>query len=314
MQDGTDRNALFETGFGRTHDQTKPVVIAGFTEITNNGKAEPALKSICGELKKPNDNTSIKSSYFIRSGDSEFTPIYVNDNYVNVKYSGRCILDYKNGGYQIGEFEIFNKKANKLTLGRYPLVDVSNVRALVFIICDIHDSPYKKNQFLVRNIVVGFIHNMFESNIAARSALPTKLPEIAAKIRDHPYQDGTKVEHFIFGGDYNVPPIPRRDRKPTSIPLSPLSKGITKMSPDAIKSSKKQQQILKKKKRNVFGRISAKNPGTTFGGNMFDYWFVPDNTKNSKEFIVDPSASEHTLNYYGHMSDHAMSIISLHKK
>lgn len=230
-----------------------PIMVGGFTEVTNNGMATdafsgggPAGINLCLDLGLVHVATVLCSITALANGDRgrEYLAIGVNPA-CNIIATGRVLVRAWGMGLEVRDNPSPTPIPPPDWCNNLPKKATLDYRGLVYVIVDV---PIGAGAF--RRIAVGFIHNLYTFD-EHKVLQIGQVPNFLAKMGQFAQVPGIAARYI--GGDFNVD---GRDHDYIG-PAHVYRAGMGAAVPPAIVAP-----------------IPAYVPGgTLWSGNLYDYWF-----------------------------------------
>ncbi len=288
------RNAAYTAAFGHIKAQLDApagagsVLVAGATEIVNNGAGARAWQALARRLGLAQDEVIACGQTALAHGP-EFIGLAVHPS-LQVLSTARILLQPA-----AQSLSLHHDIADPVTpdwCGRLPAGSAPDYRGVVYVVV---------KSMTIAPFAVGFLHNLYTLE-DQRALVAGKIPEMLALMRSNPAMHGGPGYTFL-GGDFNLAPAARGTARTGQ--AFPYYAGIT--AADLLHLP--------------HGAVAG---GTTLAGSPYDYWyanldpavpFVPFRVRGPTSLLVgyntttlDTSAS---LGVAGPMSDHLCSLLQV---
>jgi hypothetical protein len=257
------RNTAYSQAFAAISAHLNPVLpsvlIAGFTELTNNRSAVAGLNNgLCAALGVGQAQAVCTRQTALQTQPMDFTAIAVAQG-VNILSWGRVVLSASGGGVNPVS-DVWNPQVINFATwaANVPGNQALDYQSLVYVVADI-GGPI---------VAVAFLHNIYQINDNVGLALQ-KLPDAADLIAQNPQMPrdaaGQPAGVIYVCGDFNALPLLRQNHagiiaQPFSQPSLLPGTAPPEWSPNAILTQTQTQQ-------------GYKPGGTTAAGNLYDYSF-----------------------------------------
>jgi hypothetical protein len=272
------------------------VLIAGFTELTNNITAVNALNGgLCGALGVGRAQ-AVCTRVTAVGGTFDYTGIAVAAAGVNIRSWGRIIPSVSGAGVTLIH-DMWNPTTNFANwAATLPAGATLDYQGLVYVVADIGGGIV---------FAVAFLHNIYGIN-DARGLILQRLPDAAGLIAaDQAMPQGAGVVYIC--GDFNAGPLFRSNR--AGVIALPFSQGTVGPGPPPPPWSR--HAILTP---GQLGR-NFRPGGTTAAGSLYDYSFcsvignVPQWHQNPAPAIDVVTLDNGGQGPNGPLSDHAASLL-----
>lgn len=293
-----DRNAAYQLAFGNLAGALAvhgPIVVAGFTELTNNGGASNALRGVgagpginlCGALGVIYRAT-IACRLTAVGGAFEYIGIGTAGGAFPAILSFGRILIHAQGLALHLIHDIAPAGAGFANWCTHlPAAASADYQGIVYMVVTINGN----------NVAVAYTHNIYGVN-DNRSALTQNLPTAANLIRTNPAMPGPHGVVYVCG-DFNCLPIVRHHHHTVMTPFAQPT----------LAAGGLPVQFALNAAQTAAGGIAG---GTTMAGNLYDYSFSTLPPGGALPTAgIDTRTMDTFVGGAGNMSDHVASILQV---